>query len=411
MKGSTIAVIVVLIVAIVASGAYLATGSLSGHTTSTSSTQQPSTVTLVQTTSLTATTSIISTATSTATSVSTSVVTTTASSTTSTTTSSSNTTNSINLVRIGYFANLNHGPAVLGLSNGDFQKFLGPTTSIKTYLFTAGPTEMTALLAGQIDMAYVGPSPAVNAFIQSNGTALKIVAGVASGGAVFVVRNASNINSIKDLGGKTFAAPQLGNTQDIALRSFLLRNGFRTTDQGGNVTVEDTSNSNIVTLMVQGKLDGAWVPEPYASILIYTAACHVFVDERSLWPNGQFSTAELVVSSSFLKAHADVVKKIIAADVFETRYIMNNTGTASAAIDKQIGNLTNTTPTNSTIFSNAMTYLSFAYDPLETSVAQQAQNAYVLGFLGSSVPNLNGLFDLTLLNQVLQEQGLTQISG
>jgi NitT/TauT family transport system substrate-binding protein len=312
------------------------------------------------------------------------------------------------LVRIGYFANLNHAPAILGLSDGDFQKYLGPTTSIKTYLFTAGPTEMTALLAGQLDMAYVGPSPAVNAFIQSNGTVLRIVAGVSNGGAVFVVRNNDGITSVANFTGKTFAAPQLGNTQDIALRSYLLRNHYVV---GTNVTVDDTSNANILTLMTQGKLDGAWVPEPTASELIYQANCHVFLDERSLWPGGNFSTAELVVSTSFLSAHPDVVKKVIEADVNDTLWIGQNQAQAATLINARIANLTSTTITNSTIFNNATQYLSFTYDPLESSVTQQAQNAYELGFLGTTAPNLNGLFDLTLLNEVLQEQGLPQVTN
>ena len=311
-------------------------------------------------------------------------------------------------MRIGYFANLNHAPAIVGLSDGDFQKYLGSTTTIKTTLFTAGPTEMTALLANQLDMAYVGPSPAVNAFIQSNGTALKIVAGVSNGGAIFVVRNNDGINSSVDFKGKTFAAPQLGNTQDIALRSYLLRNHYVV---GTNVTIDDTSNSNILTLMTQGKLDGAWVPEPYASALIFQANCHVFLDERNLWPGGNFSTAELVVSTSFLNAHADVVKKIIAADVNDTLWIGKNTEKANTLIDNRIANLTSTTPTNSTIFANATSYLSFTYDPLEASVTQQAQNAYELGFLGTSAPNLNGLFDMTLLNEVLQQDGLPTVTS
>ena len=311
-------------------------------------------------------------------------------------------------MRIGYFANLNHAPAIVGLSDGDFQKYLGPTTSIKTTLFTAGPTEMTALLAGQLDMAYVGPSPAVNAFIQSNGTALRIVAGVSNGGAVLVVRNNDGITTVANFTGKTFAAPQLGNTQDIALRSYLLRNHYVV---GTNVSVVDTSNSNILTLMEKGQADGAWVPEPTASQLIYQANCHVFLDERNLWPGGNFSTAELVVSTSFLNAHPDVVRKAIAADVNNTLWITKNPAQAATLIDNRIANLTTTTPTNSTIFTNATKYLSFTYDPLEASVTQQAQNAYELGFLGSSAPNLNGLFDLTLLNEVLQQDGLPTITS
>ena len=401
MKSAMLAAIVVVIIAIVAGGAFLAVSANPTHSSTTSVSQAPSTVTLVQTTTATAT----ATATSLVTTTATPTMTT---SSTAVMSSSSNATNSINVVRIGYFANLNHAPAIVGLSDGDFQKYLGPTTSIKTYLFTAGPTEMTALLAGQLDMAYVGPSPAVNAFIQSNGTALKIVAGVSNGGAVFVVRNNDGITSVANFTGKTFAAPQLGNTQDVALRSYLLRNHYVV---GVNVSVVDTSNSNIITLMTQGKIDGAWVPEPYASELIYEANCHVFLDERSLWPGGNFSTAELVVSTSFLNAHPDVVQKIIAADVNDTLWINSHQAQADTIINDRIANLTSTTPTNSTVFNNASSYLTFTYDPLEASVDQQAQNAYELGFLGTSAPNLNGLFDLTLLNQVLQQDGLPPVTS
>jgi len=409
-----IAAVAIVIIAIISVGAYAAVSLGSSTTTAqTSTVTMTATNTLVSTTSVVSTTSLVSTQSlvSTATATSLVPVTTTVSSTStssSSTTSSSNSTNSINLVRIGYFANLNHAPAIVGLSDGDFQAHLGSTTKIQTTLFTAGPTEMTALLAGQLAMAYVGPSPAVNAFIQSNGTALRIVTGVSSGGAVFVVRNNDGITSVKNFTGKTFAAPQLGNTQDIALRSYLLRNHYVV---GTNVSVDDTSNSNILTLMTQGKLDGAWVPEPTASQLMFQANCHVFLDERALWPGGNFSTAELVVSTSFLNAHPDVVKKVIAADVNDTMWITKNLAQASSLIDSRIANLTTTTATNSTIFTNATKYLSFTYDPLEASVAQQAQNAYELGFLGTSAPNLNGLFDLTLLNEVLQQDGLPQVTS
>ncbi len=388
MKSTVLAAIAVVIIAIVVGGAILATDALSAHTTTVTNSQLGTTVTSVSTVTTTASTSSVMSS--------------------SNSSTSSNSTNSINLVRIGYFANLNHAPAILGLSDGDFQSYLGSTTTIKTYLFTAGPTEMTALLAGQLDMAYVGPSPAVNSFIQSNGTALRIVAGVSDGGAVFVVRNNDGITSVANFTGKAFAAPQLGNTQDIALRSFLLRNHYVV---GTNVTVVDTSNANILTLMTQGKIDGAWVPEPTASQLIFQANCHVFLDERMLWPGGNFSTAELVVSTSFLNAHPDVVKKVIEADVNDTMWIDNNAAKAATLIDDRIANLTSTTPTNSTIFNNATQYLTFTYDPLEASVTQQAQNAYQLGFLGTTAPNLNGLFNLTLLNEVLQQDGLPQVTN
>ncbi len=310
---------------------------------------------------------------------------------------------------IGYFANVNHAPAIIGIANGTFQKFLGPSTTIQTTLFTSGSPEMTALLAGKIDIAYVGPDPAVTAFEASSGTALQIVSGVASGGALFVVTNSSGITNASELGGKTFAAPGLGNTQDIALRAYLLANGYAPTSNGGNVTIVDTTNANIITLFEQNKIDGAWVPEPYASELLALGG-RLFLNEQSLWPNGQFSTAEIVVATSFLQAHPDVVEKILEANLYEINWINNNTAQAAVLLNNDIANLTSTTPLNQSIYNNSMTYLSFTVNPLETSVTQQAENAYLVGDL-SSVPNLSGLYSLTLLNQILQQQGEPTITS
>jgi NitT/TauT family transport system substrate-binding protein len=346
--------------------------------------------------------------TTTATSISTSAITTSSSSSAMTT--SSNATNSIGVVRIGYFANVNHAPAIIGIANGTFQRFLGPTTKIQTTLFTSGGPEMTALLANKIDIAYVGPDPAATSYIASNGTALEIVSGVASGGALFVVTNSSGVNSTKDFGGKTFAAPGLGNTQDIALRSYIASKGYAPTTEGGNVTIVDTSNSNIITLFEQNKIDGAWVPEPYASELLNLGG-RVFLNERSLWPNGQFSTAEIVVASSFLKAHPDVVQDILEANLYEVNWLNNNQGQAASVLASDIANLTSTTALATSIYTHALGDLTFTVNPLESSVTQQAENAYLLGDLGTSVPNLSGIYNLTLLNQVLQAQGETTIAG
>jgi NitT/TauT family transport system substrate-binding protein len=317
------------------------------------------------------------------------------------------TNNSIGVVNIGYFANINHAQAVIGLANGDYRKAVGTSTQIKTFVFTAGPTEMTALLAGKIDMAYVGPSPAVNAYIQSNGTGLVILAGATSGGASFVVRGDESIGAVKDLGGKTFAAPQLGNTQDIALRHYLQANGYKTADKGGNVTVVDTSNSNIVSLFATKQIDGAWVPEPWAQTLILQNGGRLFLDERTIWPNG-FSTAELVVRAQFLQQHLDVVREIVGAHVAETVWINNNLAQATTEFNQQFAVLTGQA-LNSTILTASFGKLAFTYDPLSASVTQQAQNAYSLGFLTAAPSNLSGLYDLTVLNSVLRAQGLTPV--
>jgi len=344
---------------------------------------------------------------------------TTSSTTTSTTTSPSSTTTSTasccstTVVRIGYFANINHGQALVGLFNGDYQKALGPNVQIQTFLFNAGPTEMTALLAGQIDMGYVGPSPAVNAYIASNGTAIRILSGATDAGALFVVTDSSGIKNASaggvaaQLMGKTFLAPQLGNTQDIALRLYLEENHLV---PGVNVTVQDTSNSNIVTAIVGGKADGAWVPQPYGSLILSKAKAHLFLDERSLWPGGNFSTTELVASESFIKAHPDVVSRIVGAHVDETIWMNSHKTQAVQVMNSTIQYITGS-GISSIVLNNTLTTLSFTYDPLESSVQVQAQNAFTLGFLGKTAPNISGLFDLTFLNQALTERGLPTISS
>ncbi len=140
-------------------------------------------------------------------------------------------------LKIGYFPNINHAQAVIGLGNGTFQKALGDNIEVKTTIFNAGPSAMEALFAKQVDVTYVGPNPAINAYVVSQGKDVRIISGASSGGAVFVVRNDSGIQSTKDFANKKFASPQLGNTQDVALRKYLLDNGYKTKENGGNVEV------------------------------------------------------------------------------------------------------------------------------------------------------------------------------
>ncbi len=222
-----------------------------------------------------------------------------------------------NVLRIGYFPNITHAPAVIGIGNGDFQKKLGDV-KIEPHVFNAGPAAIEAIFANQVDVAYVGPGPAINGYVKSDGD-LRIISGVASGGAAFVVRNDAGIQSPQDFVGKKFSSPQLGNTQDIALRTYLLNNGYKTSENGGSVTVLPASNSDIVTLMLKKEIDGAWVPEPWVTILLHQTNAKILVDERSLWPNGKFVTTNIMVRPEFLKDHPDVVKKLLEANIDEIK--------------------------------------------------------------------------------------------
>jgi NitT/TauT family transport system substrate-binding protein len=320
--------------------------------------------------------------------------------------------NSVKTLRIGYFPNINHAQAVIGFGNGDFQKALGNNINIQTTVFNAGPSAIEALLAKRIDVTYVGPNPAINGYVVSDGKDLKIIAGSSSGGASFVVRNDAGINSPKDLAGKRLASPELGNTQDIALRSYLLRNGLKTTDQGGNVVLTPIANPDILTLFLKKQLDGAWVPEPWATRLVKEANGRIFLDERSIWPGGKFVTANIAVSTDYLKNNPDVVSKLLAAHINETLWINNYKDEAVQAFNTQTKKLTGKAIAEDEL-KQAFSRIDFTYDPLKLSLFQSANNAYDLGFLakGKPHPDLSGIFDLTILDQVLKSKGLTPIGG
>jgi NitT/TauT family transport system substrate-binding protein len=318
-----------------------------------------------------------------------------------------------NVLRIGYFPNLNHAQAVIGLENGDFQKTLGNDGIIvEPHVFSAGPSVIEALFANQIDVAYIGPNPAINGYVVSQGKDLRIISGAASGGAVFVVRNDSGIKSPKDFAGKKFASPQLGNTQDIALRKYLLDNGYKTTDNGGNVTVTPVANPDILTLFLKKQLDGAWVPEPWGARLVKEANGRVFLDERTLWPDGKFVTATIAASTDYLKNNPDVIEKLLAAHVNETIWMNSHKDDAIKAFNTELKKLTGKTIAEDEL-RQAWSRMDFTYDPLKISLFQSANNAYDLGFLakGKPRPDLSGLFDLTRLDQVLKQKGLQPVAG
>ena len=314
---------------------------------------------------------------------------------------------SSDVLRIGYFANINHIQAVIGIGNGDFQNGLG-NVKIESQVFNAGPSAIEALVANRIDVAYVGPNPAINGYLKSDGQALRIIAGASSGGAVFVIRNDSGINSIHDFAGKKFASPQLGNTQDVALRSYLLKNGYKTSENGGSITIIPAKTADIVTMMTKKDIDGAWVPEPWGTILAKQANGKIFLDERDLWPNGEFSTALIVARTDYLNSHPDVIKKLLEAHVKETIWIENNKDNAIKSFNEQVQKLTGKTIPNDVI-SQALSRMEITYDPVKSSIDKSANDAYSLGFLGDKKPDLSNLFDLTILNKVLQEQNLTTI--
>lgn len=317
------------------------------------------------------------------------------------------TTTTADVVRIGYFPNINHAQAVIGLGNGNFQKALG-NVKVEPQIFNAGPSAIEALFANQIDVTYIGPNPAINGYIKSDGEVLRIISGAASGGAVFIVRNDAGINSVDDFSGKKFSSPQLGNTQDVALRAYLLKNGYKTTENGGNVEVIPVKNADILTLMLKKEIDGAWVPEPWGAKIIKEANSRIFVDERDLWPQGKFVTAHIIVSTKYLQNHPDVIKKLLVAHVDQTQWINQNKEESFLVFNKELEKITGKTIPKDE-FQEAFSRMEITYDPVKESLFKSASDAYDIGFLGDTRPDISKIYDLKLLNEVLEEKGLEQI--
>jgi len=311
-------------------------------------------------------------------------------------------------LRLGYFPNVTHAQALIGVADGVFAEALGPTIQLETSTFNAGPAVIEALFAGEIDISYIGPNPAINGYVQSGGEALRVVSGSASGGARLVVRPEANIRVAADLAGKTIATPQLGNTQDVALRAYLVANELDSTENGGKVKVQPTSNADTLTLFQRGDIDGAWVPEPWASRLEIEAGGVEFLDERELWPNGEFVTTQIIVRTEFLEERPDVVARLLAAHIEVTQDIQAEPDEAKQKVNGEIARLT-TAALPEAVIDSAWTHLSFTWDPVAPSLLKSAEDAEELGFIDDA--DLEGIYSLDLLNAALAAKGLPQVQG
>jgi len=308
-------------------------------------------------------------------------------------------------VRLGYFPNLTHATAIVADKEGFFARRLG-ATRLTVSTFNAGPAAMEALKSGAIDATYVGPGPAVNAFINSGGQALTVVAGAATGGTSLVVD--PSIKSAADLRGKKVSSPQLGNTQDIALRYWLKQQGLKTDLQGGgDVNILPQENAQIVDAFTQKLIAGAWVPEPYATRLVQ-AGGKVLVDERDLWPGRKFAITVLAVRTEFLKEHPATVKALLAGDLDATELVTKDPAKAQRDVTDLIAKVSGK-PLKGDVVTAAWKQLEFTVDPVRSSVLLGAQHAHEVGVLKEE-PKLDKLVDLTLLNQLLTERGKAAIA-
>ena len=310
-------------------------------------------------------------------------------------------------LRLGYFPNVTHASAVLGVKDGTFQDALGDT-KLETSTFNAGPAAIEALLSGAIDATFIGPNPAINAFVKSNGDALRIVAGATDNGAALVVK--PEINGPEDLKGKTLATPQLGGTQDVALRKWLLDNGLKVQTTGGaDLDIVNQENAQTLDLFKSGEIDGAWLPEPWSSRLVLEAGGKTLVDEKTLWPDEKFQTTILISSRQFLADHPETIQALIKGEVAETEAIAADPAKAQTDLNAAIGELTGK-PLADTTIQAAFANIEPTWDPLAGTLNTIAANGVEAGTL-TEVPDLNGIYDLTALNKVLVAAGKPPVSA
>jgi len=310
-------------------------------------------------------------------------------------------------LRLGYFPNITHGPALVGVQQGLFTKALGDGVKLDTSTYNSGTEAIEALFADAIDASFIGPNPAINGYVKSNGEALRIVSGSTSGGAYLVVK--PEINSAADLKGKSLATPQLGNTQDVALRTWLKSQGLSSDPQGGgDVAIVPQDNSATLDAFKTGDIDGGWLPEPWATRLVQEGGGKVLVDEATLWPEGKYVTTHLIVATKFLNDHPDIVKALLQGELDALDYIAANPADAQKAANEQINAITQK-PLKDAVIAASWANLDFTHDPIASSLQTSADNAHAVGLLDEV--DLKGIYSLDLLNELLQAKGEAPVKG
>ena len=296
-----------------------------------------------------------------------------------------------NKIRIAYFPNIGHVIPIVGMENDFFENSIGNKTQIETRVFDSGPQAIESLFANSIDVAYVGPGPAINGFLNSNNHNVKILAGAASGGASFIVHPNSEINSVSDFAGKKIAAPQIGNTQDVSLRYYLSENGLKPAEKGGSVIVYNISNPDIYTLFVKGDIDGAWVAEPWATILETELDGKRLFHEEELWPNNEFASVLLIANVNYVEKNPEVISNLLTSH-YETVLWINQHPVETRIVFNDFLNSHLGQSLSDDVVDIALSNIVITGDPLTDSVHSFAEKADTLGYLGRNGYNLSEIF-------------------
>jgi NitT/TauT family transport system substrate-binding protein len=310
-------------------------------------------------------------------------------------------------LRLGFLENITHSSALVGIKEGYFAKDLGKNVTLKLYPFSTGTEEATALLAGQLDAAYVGPNPAIKAW-QTGDKLIRVISGAASGGAELVVKK--NITSASQLKGQKLASPSLGNTQDVSMRYWLKTQGLTTTPTGGgDVPITPiTPNSDAVLAFASGSIAGGWEPAPYDAEMLADGG-HVLVNEASLWPNGQFVTTELVATQSFISKYPTAISGLLKGQIQANSFINSDKSAAETAANAELAAISGKSLKPS-ILSASFAQVTFTDDPVASSLISDAQHAVTLGLL-KPVSDLSGIYDLGPLNKLLAADGQQQVGS
>lgn len=294
-------------------------------------------------------------------------------------------------LRLGYFANVTHAPALIANQRGLLEDELeADGTKLVTEVFNAGPAAIEALNSGALDATYIGPNPSITSYLSSEGMSLRIVAGVTYGGASLVV--SEDITSIDELAGTNLATPQFGGTQDVALRYFLKDQGLET-----EVTVTPSSNGTVPQLFARGAIDGAWSPEPYASQLVLEYGAHRLIDEATLWPEGKFPTTVLAVSRTFLEQHPQTVQRLVDANSQAITWL--NTASKEEQVQAVQAGLeqANGTTLDEAVLRAALNQVNFDPVPLTSTFGELVTHAVDVGI--GSPGDVSGLVDETWIRQ------------
>lgn len=319
------------------------------------------------------------------------------------------------VVRIGYFANLTHAPAMIARQQKLFEKALAEKAHVEYTVFTAGPTAIEAMRGRAVDITYVGPNPAITGYIATDGTLLSVISGATSGGAKFIVKPelAPAIESkptraeVDGLRGAILASPQLGGTQDVALRNYLRIKDIPTDGSAGSATVSPSDNATTLALLQKGDIDGAWVPEPWATRLVQEGGGKVFLDEASLWPDGAFVTTHLISSKPFLNKYPGLVRAVLTANQQAIEFLNDPSNHSDAVAQVQAELFAQTGKTlGDAVIESAWPSLQFTSDPQAETLVENFGAAVKVGQLrGYFSDDIRGIYELAILNSIRRQSG------